>query len=1526
MNAKKIAHATLIGVFLLLALNGVRAQEPLVFTPHLQSLSLTDSVIQAFSIEELERFRSYYSRERERLKWEREELRKQGIRDAELFLSRNPRTRVGDKILMRLAELYYEQEQEEFSRRMQEYDRLYSLYERDQLDEAPPEPQRDFSRALVSYQTVVDRYSNSDLVDDALYNIGVLLEDSQDPDSALTIYQKIIKDFPESKLQPDVLMRIGEYHFNPPRNAVVRAIDYYQQVLAFKESPRYDEALYRLGWCFYRLSDYDKAISYFTILADDIQTVLSYDPLLKYTNPSLMDESVEYIGLSFLEKGGPDDAADYLRSIGGRDYGAAILRRMGDAYMQEKEDYPRAIRAFELIIEFYPNHAQAPTIQGHIVQCRRRMGEEALAFLARDLLFTRYREGSDWWDANIDKNAREQAYILSESALRDNVTFLFNRAQETDRGDLYYQMVTQSRRYLQTFPKDSSAALIHWNMALTLDTKLRQTGDAYNEYMRISTLYWNSQYQHYAAKNAVALAREAAEDTLAQVKKRVSEEKIVSLSDLADEAEKTGQARFNFRARMQLLETPLSLEEERLARAYDNYIKLFPHEEETPLFLANAGALYYRHHQFKNALKYFKTLLRHFPGSEQVNQARFAILESYFGNADFGSSEIVARRIIADPDASLELVSRARRRLAESIFLNAEMLAESDRHLEAGNEYRRMVNEAPESTFTDLALFNAALEYDKASEFMRAIETYTLLLATHPQSGYVYDAQNNLAFDYVELGDFHNAALTYERLADIHPEENKARDALYNSSFYFAKAEDWQNAIKINRLFLQRFPQDREAANLSFEIAGFHRQSGESDQAHQSLGDFIAGFPDHPRVIEAFFRRGNYLAERNQPLQAVSEYQKALSTNRERVQVGMESDDYYAAESEFAMAMLKYKEFEKIEFLLPSADMARTKERKKDLLLEIIRHLNNCTTFGTNRIYEATFMIGRAYQEFARTWSDQEIPDMDAVRRIVAQKEVNDAARVLYERSAEAYRNGIQVLNRLGSTYRSTLLREAETAASIPVDTLAIVAQDTILRAVDRWSVRSKENLSQVNFESADISLKTARIVANAPVPPGLGDFPQLVYKKQVIDSVVVPIIRSSLDGYRLCLIEADSLQINSQWVELAKQKLVSTKHLAASYYQDLTRQGFDLIGKNFDAYSDRVFGEGSFDDHFYDLQVIAQDATNSITFSLATIMNSLDRYAEAIRLAGRMDIEEHYIVSSRDSMMITAYNFALQADSLSRYSKRLADQAREGFLKTESLLLEEGLFAFNSNYFALRDMEREILENGYSMAQDLEISNLYSKNLTLQLVRFDPEEYAGLIGLSISSFSVVTDSSWKAYPNYTEGWTLGGFDDSNWGAAMIVDPAVDDAWSAIWVFAEKDTIVSATEEDSTQVHVLLQPATTAFFRKAILVQGLPVGCTIRYIPHPDVTLFFNGDLVKRTEGTDFKNSDGVVDVSELLVDGSNVLAVEVKGTEASTQKFSARVELRSLPEWDQRVRMLNPEFADKETQEKVLIERSRIP
>ncbi|MEK7727444.1 MAG: tetratricopeptide repeat protein, partial [candidate division KSB1 bacterium] len=265
------------------------------------TIALRDSALKTYSIDDLLEYKDLYERQRIRVETERVALREKGIRDMEAFLSNHPESKILDKVIVRLAELYYETELEFYTLSQDQYSKQLEMLDAGQLAQAPTEPHKDYSRSLRLYQRVIDEYPQSVFQDDAHYNIAYLKEDMGRREEAVALYESFLAQFSESRYFPDALFRLGEYHFNPPRNDLAAAIPIYQRVLQYTESPKYGEALYRLGWCYYKRSQYPEAISYFTLLADDVKRSEKFDPENKITNPALVNESIEYIGISFLE-------------------------------------------------------------------------------------------------------------------------------------------------------------------------------------------------------------------------------------------------------------------------------------------------------------------------------------------------------------------------------------------------------------------------------------------------------------------------------------------------------------------------------------------------------------------------------------------------------------------------------------------------------------------------------------------------------------------------------------------------------------------------------------------------------------------------------------------------------------------------------------------------------------------------------------------------------------------------------------------------------------------------------------------------------------------------------------------------------------------------------------------------------------------------------------------------------------------------------------------------------------------------
>ncbi len=1449
-----------------------------------------DSVLKGYSINDLLEYKDFYEGHRLRMEGERVRLREKGIRDMEAFIQNSPDSRILDKVIMRLAELYYESALELYTSAQEQFTVQLEQFDKGLLAEQPKEPRKDYGRALALYQRILDEYPRSALRDDAQYNIAFLTEDLGMREPAVQLFEKFVEEYTDSRYLPDALFRIAEYYFNPPVHDLQRAIPIYQRVMKYEDSPKYVEALYRLGWAHYKQNNYPEAISYFTLVADDLQRAQELDPHNKITNPGLASESIEYIGISFLEFKGVDGAADFIAALGGREYGADILRQIGDIYMNVKEEYDNAIHSYRLLLRLYPYAPEAPVVRAKIAESFRALENEEMAYMNRDSLFLSYREGTPWWEKNTKEEVRAKGRSLAERALRENINLLLRRADELADDGLYAQAVNDSRKYLSAFPKDTTAAQIHWNLALTLDTKLRTMNDAFGEYINISNLYWNSRFQKLAAENAIALAQEMVSVDSVQKPETLP----LSLGEMKSVVQMDStKARHVLKLELR----PMAPGEQKLATALDNYIKIFPHEMATTERLAQAGALFYNKNDFSSALKYFKTLLRHFPESSEAAYAQYLTMESYFGKLDYKSCEIVAKRIKVIGHS--EFMGKAEQRLAESIFLQAEGLANAEQHVRAAEEYRRVFEEVPTAEFADLALYNAGLEFDQAQEYRRAVETYATLADQFPKSPHYLSALNNMAYDYGELADHLNAALTFEKLANEEPDSAKAEVNLFNASVFFVRALDWPRAIRVNRRFVERYPRSKDTPDLYYDIANFHLKLGEFESANKVYGEYGERFPNSPRTVETFYRRGEYYEGQNNLELARSEYEKAIVKSDGFRKSNNDFNPFFAAEALFRLCELKYRNFAQIRFRLPAAAMEESKQRKKNAVIDIVDSYTRVAGYGTLRLYEATYKIGASYEEFAQTWADQEIPEVNDERRIVAKKEINQTAALLFERALSAYKNAAIALERLVQRHSQALADSSSQPDTSAVRTGKVAQPDTTLLVGRPWIAKSKEKISEVIFDIAELNHSSMQQLLEAPLPDNMDKISALEFRRQLLDNFVKPIVAQILSAHQRNIQQCDSLQIESAWVEQSRKRIVETNNLLAREYVKLAQRALEQYGENLGAHKNFV-AEG--DVRTVDVQ---EAMANLIDFNGKFAQAAFATYLETLGHGQRAHVRPQALAETQDAMLQFAFLHARSADSLAAAAEKERRACEDKLRGGAPAIYQEALFAYEDNALALKDAHKEVLAAGFAAMRAQDIRNTWSEKIALALVRSDPVKYAGELGLAIADTTLPTDAAWQAASGYVAGWTDLTATGTQWVAAQTIGDGTQFAGYAtkrLWLPATnaQDSVQSDT---SAARQVLANKAgKTVYFRRVFAVQGLPVAGQIQIATSGSYNLFVNGEFMAQVVKT---GNDGsaprVHHVLEFLKPGENVLALEVQASGHAADALEAIVFLKSLPGWEQR-------------------------
>ncbi|MFZ0391416.1 MAG: tetratricopeptide repeat protein, partial [Calditrichia bacterium] len=660
--SKRAAVLGMLFLFLLMVTAPAAAQPA--------GISADDSLLQKFSIEELVQLKKMLEVERQRLIREQEKDIKSGIEISEEFLNQTEDDQQNqDMILIRVAEYFIDQAQqdyevkvEEYNRRYDEYDRRQMLYEAGEISEEPQQPQfpkRDYSEAIRIYNLILKNFPGSDLADDALYNKAYLLEEMEDEQQAQHFYQELIEQYPESNYAPEAYMQMADYYFQPrldqSREETIsnlhKAAQLYQSVLRYKNSPRYDEALYKLGWSYYRLaaedpSYYKDAVYYYTLVVKDVDDFREWDPEGAYIKSNIMPEALQYIAASFIDTTYAAQpvarASQYIQQLGKPHYGRDILENMGDLYTRIV-DYSKAVEAYRTLLELYPDYIYAPQIRKKIADAYTLANRPQEAYQERMALFNAYNPTTDWY-IEIDEGDRDdrvvildEASSLTEEALRANLIFELNKARELEEsnGDslgAYDEFARLATLYLDTYPTHENAYEINWSLAYVLDTELKRYYDAFEQYIRVSSDYLEDDHRKDAATNAIAVSQTAVNALRAER----DSTKISGMENALQNARELNEA------------------EKMLAEAYDNYILLFPEDEQTATYLADAGGLYYRHRKYDLAQKYYKTMVIRFPEAREKNIGLLSLMNSYFFLGKFEDAEFVARQVLNSPEVPEE--------------------------------------------------------------------------------------------------------------------------------------------------------------------------------------------------------------------------------------------------------------------------------------------------------------------------------------------------------------------------------------------------------------------------------------------------------------------------------------------------------------------------------------------------------------------------------------------------------------------------------------------------------------------------------------------------------------------------------------------------------------------------------------------------------------------------------------------------------------------------------------------------------
>jgi len=926
------------------------------------------------------------------------EKRKAAIALIQTYLHEHPPGPETSEVLFQLAELKWEESKSSFLSKMAEHNAAAELCARarsNALCKPPPTPRLDLSSSQALYRRLIAEYPQFRKIDAVRYLYGFSLRAEGNTPEALVQFKAILKDHPKSRFRPDAWMAVAESRFYDDSD-YKGALDGYEQVLKFPESPLYDLALFKTAWCFWKMGDSDKAARRFKEVLDlgsgAAKQGTRADQLTKEGRKRLDElkgEALDYLVQIFTEdeRKGPKDAFDFLTSIGGAAYGRKVVARLAETFYAQAR-YERAIESERFLIELDPLDESNPDRQKRVVDAYREMDETKNAVKELRKLAETYSPDSKWGVGQQDPKVVEHARKLAAKELREVAKNLHADAQRVERlqnhvdTDRYGRAAEAYAYYLSRFGGDADAAEVHYLLGDIYLFKLKKNEEAGDEYLEVGR-----------ARAAVPKPGEAKTD--------LRREALLNTISAYEKVRKEKAAG-----------TRLLPSDKRMGEAIDLYATLFPKDPEIANILLKNGELFYEHGDYDEAVKRFGKIVEAYPTSPVAAAAGDKILDSLNKAKDYENVESWARRLLkvpafqdrADQDRLSKLV-------VDAGMKAGEQKAEKD-PLGAAAIYQRLAAEFPQSSRATVALMNAATTLQKGGKPEEAVKVYGQVVDKYASSAEAQTACWSAAKLYEQAALWEPASRYYQLLADRWPKDTHAADALYNAGLLREHLGDTKSAIVAYTEYSKRYKTREDAKEVAFRVGVVLADSGQKEAAARAFGDYAREHPGTAQTVDALTRAGAALIAAGQYKRAEEPLKNAVALYKK----GDKSASGAAAHARYLLGEILFHDFERVLLASDPKKLKRTLDEKSVLLEKAKQAYVDTVTFNDPEwATAALFRIGDAYEQFSKALRGAPVPaNLSEEEKQVYHDELEKVVVVVEEKAIDAYKGGYQKALQLG--------------------------------------------------------------------------------------------------------------------------------------------------------------------------------------------------------------------------------------------------------------------------------------------------------------------------------------------------------------------------------------------------------------------------------------------------------------------------------------------------------------------------------
>jgi tetratricopeptide (TPR) repeat protein len=655
------------------------------------------------------------------------------------------------------------------------------------------------------YKGIVDNYPEYPSLDAVLYYLGYTLVQINKADEAYPYFARIIRESPTSSYVPEALLNIAEYYYNSGR--VEEALKVYSEVEKFPASGAFGLAIYKKGWCYLNLHQFEDAMAQFLKV---IEYAGSEAAKKAGYGVGLMREAQRDLVMAYSQVGNPDNAIPVFKKISPEGY-LELAVRLAEGYGAQG-DFEKSTRVYKHLIAEVKDRNDAYRViefQRGIFENARRIGVLA----------------------KIVEEARRLTGVLEKMSTQAPEKFVADEKHKIE-GLLgltaydYYKEVSTTKDERST---QYTIALLHEYLRLFSDAP-----EAYKmTYFYGKLLAQVGKYSEAAEVfNRVVemspdgeLSKDAAHFAVANYFKGM----------VAQETKVKAEEETN------LEPTELSDVEKKLVEACERYLRLAgPGDPDVVEAKFAAGVAYYNHNHFDKAQRLFREIAEQNPDHPNAPGAARLLLSSLHLSRDIKGLNEAAERIAKEPKLMVGAVPKIVESIGEQADFNkCYEFEQSHQFKVAGDCFLSYVDRFPNTPLKDKALIAAGANYFKARLIEKSLEVNARLYTEMPKSPLAPKAFYNIGETYRRLAVYSEAARMFEEFVRRLPKHENAEEALRYATIFRSGLGEYADAVRDMEQYLKLFPESKHVPSVFLEIAVSLEKQGKLALALQQYQAFV---------------------------------------------------------------------------------------------------------------------------------------------------------------------------------------------------------------------------------------------------------------------------------------------------------------------------------------------------------------------------------------------------------------------------------------------------------------------------------------------------------------------------------------------------------------------------------------------------------------------------------------------------------------------------------------------------------------